>query len=147
MPLLYVLEQRRSPTEDDGVHDQPELVDEALVHQTANQRGAADGVHVLAGLLLHAPDRFDVSNDPCVLPGDVIQRPRQDEMGRSFREARVSDLARRRDLAGGAHGRVVQPPTAPNLSQERWAFTPVYLGLNWVVLEMIHGQNTDNSIR
>jgi hypothetical protein len=100
MPLRDVLEQRLSPTEDDGVHDEPKLVDQALLHQTANQRGAADGVHVLAGLLFHAPDLFDVSNNPRVLPGDIVQSPGQDEMGRSFRQACVSDLALRRNLAG-----------------------------------------------
>jgi hypothetical protein len=57
-------------------------------------------MHVLAGLLLHVSGLFDVSNDPRVLPGDAIQRPGQDDVGRSFREAGIRDLARRRDLAG-----------------------------------------------
>ena len=99
MPLRYVLEQRLSPTEDKGVDDQPKLVDQALVHQAADQRGAADGMHVLAGLLFHSPDLFDVANDPRVLPGDVGQSPGQDDMGRSCREAGVGDLALRRHLA------------------------------------------------
>ena len=43
MPLLYVLEQPLSPTEDDGLHDQPKLVDQSVVDPTAKQRGAADG--------------------------------------------------------------------------------------------------------
>jgi hypothetical protein len=98
------------PPEDDGVHDQAKLVDQALVHQTADQRGAADGVHVLAGLLLHVSDLRDVSNDPRVLPADRVQRPGQDDMGRSFREVGVRDLALRSDLAGEGQdaGRVGQ---------------------------------------
>src|SRR5262245_42824192 len=74
-PLPDVLEQRRSSTEDDGVHDQADLVDQTLVHQTADERGAADGMHVLAGLLLHLSDLFEISNDPGVIPGDRVQRP------------------------------------------------------------------------
>ena len=109
MPLLYVLEQRLSPTEDEGVHDQPELVDQALVHQAANQRGAADGMHVFAGLLFHPPDLFDVANDPRVLPGDLVQSPGQDNMGRPFRKVApqltvVTDTTAQSGVAAHASG-------------------------------------------
>src|SRR5262245_12637603 len=93
MPLLDVLEQRLSFTQDDGMYDQPEFVDQAPVHQTANQGGTANGMYVLAGLLFCPPDLLDVSNDPRVLPGDVVESAGQDDMGRLFREVCVSDLA------------------------------------------------------
>jgi hypothetical protein len=51
MPLVDVFEQRLSSTKDDQMYDEPELVDQAPVHQTADQPGTADGVHVLAGVL------------------------------------------------------------------------------------------------
>ena len=54
------------------MHDEPELIDQAQIHQTGDQGGAADGMHVLAGLLFHVADFLDVSNDPRGLPGDVI---------------------------------------------------------------------------
>jgi hypothetical protein len=100
VPFRDILEKRRPSTEHDRVNDEAKLIDQALVHQTANQRGAADGMHVPSGLLLHSSDFFDVSNDPCVRPGDGVQRARQDDMGRFFREAGVRDLALRRDPAG-----------------------------------------------
>lgn len=72
MPLLHVVEQRLSSAQDNRMHDQPELIDQALVHQTGDQSGAANCMHVLARLLLHVSDFLDVSNDPRGLPGDLV---------------------------------------------------------------------------
>jgi hypothetical protein len=50
----------------DRVHDEAELVEQALVDEARQQSRAAHDVHRLAGLLLQRPDLADVVDDPRV---------------------------------------------------------------------------------
>ena len=73
MPLLHIFEQRLASAQNKGIDHELELIDQAQIHQTGYQSSAADNVHVSAQLLFQPPDIFDVSNDPCGLPGDLIE--------------------------------------------------------------------------
>ena len=42
MPFLHLFEQRLSSAQDERINHQPELIDQAQVHQTGYQRGAAE---------------------------------------------------------------------------------------------------------
>ena len=75
MPLLHILEQGFPSAKDDGLNHDPKFIDQAGVHQAGHQRCAADGMHVLAGLLFQRAKVLDVPNDPSVLPADLVQRP------------------------------------------------------------------------
>ena len=75
MPLLDVLEQGFPSAQDDWLNHDPKFIDQSGVDQAGHQRRAADGMHVLAGLLFQRAKVFDVPNDPSVLPADLVQRP------------------------------------------------------------------------
>ena len=75
MPLLDVLEQGFPSAQDDWLNHDPKFIDQSGVDQAGHQRRAADGMHVLAGLLFQRAKGFDVPNDPSVLPADLVQRP------------------------------------------------------------------------
>ena len=93
MTSVDILEQGLAAAEDHRLHDQPDLVDQVVVHEAGDEGGAADSVNVLARLLLHQPDLVDASNDACRRPVHGLQRRRQDEVGCLVGKARVLDLA------------------------------------------------------
>jgi hypothetical protein len=99
MSPIDIFEQCLSSAQDNGADDYPELIDQANVHQAGNQRGAANGVHILARVLLQLADLFDVSNDSRVRPRGLVQGLGQNYMRCLVGEVRIVDLALRSDLA------------------------------------------------
>ena len=90
MSLLHIFEQCLSSTQDKGIDHQSQFIDQAQIHQTGYQSGAAKGQHVLARLLLHLSDFFYVPNDPCRLPCHFVQSLGKDDMGYLIGSARIS---------------------------------------------------------
>ena len=100
-----VLEERLADAQDDGMHNEPKLIEQAGIDEAADQRGAADRMDVLARLTLEVADDFDLLDDPGRLPADLVQRPGEHEMGRLVGEVGVGDLTLRGELAGEGQGR------------------------------------------
>src|ERR1700758_1349647 len=61
-PVFDACEQGRAAAENDGVNDQPEFIDEALVGEARYDRGAADDVDRTTWLLLDRPEFADLAH-------------------------------------------------------------------------------------
>src|SRR6266540_669406 len=97
--LASLLEQALPTAQDDGEDHQPVLVDQVVLHQRADELGAAGHQDVAAVPLLEPGDLVDdvVPDHGRVVPLGLVQRGRHDVLGHA-----VHLLA---ELAGVGHGR------------------------------------------
>jgi hypothetical protein len=92
MTLLHIFEQRLSSTQNKRIDHQPQLIDQAQIHQTGYQSGAAEYQHILARLLFQFSNFFHVSHDSHCLPFNLIQGPGKDQVEYLVGPARVGDF-------------------------------------------------------
>lgn len=89
---LDARERRLATAQDDRVNDEPEFVNEALVHETRHKRRASNDVDRPTRLVLERPKLADITQEVCALRIDVIEGRGEDEVRGSSSPVRVLDL-------------------------------------------------------
>lgn len=92
MTLFHIFEQRLSSPQKKRVDHQPELIDKTQIQQTGYCGCTAYNVNVLTRLLFEFSDFFRISNDPCRLPFNFVQRFGKDNVRRLIGEACIHNF-------------------------------------------------------
>lgn len=104
LETISLVEQTPTPTQQDGIHDQDQLIQQILVEQGAHERETAMHAYVFPRLLLQLSDRLgNVSTDDgCGLPFcDSAQGGRNDVLVDRVDEARKGGFVGRGGPEGG----------------------------------------------
>src|SRR5688572_14683298 len=72
----HILKEWLPATHDDGMNDQPQLINQVCIHEAGDETCSTDNVYVFSWCSLQRPKFIEAPDDLCLWPRDAFKRGR-----------------------------------------------------------------------